>query len=50
MNVDVIAAFLKLKMGLSLTPKEERSLKGATDPSAVIDDLRKLTRAQITPH
>jgi DNA sulfur modification protein DndB len=32
------ASFLKLKMGLSLTPAEARSIKGAT---AIMNDLRK---------
>jgi DNA sulfur modification protein DndB len=44
------ASFLKLKMDLTLTPKEERSLKGATDTSIVIDDLRKFSRQQSTSH
>jgi DNA sulfur modification protein DndB len=44
------ASFLKLKMDLALSPKEERSLKGATDASLVIDDLRKLSRQQSTAH
>ena len=44
------AAFLKLKIDLPLTPREERSLKGATDPSIVIDDLRKLSQPQATTH
>jgi DNA sulfur modification protein DndB len=35
------ASFIKLKMGLRLTPQEERSLKGATDVPAIMDDLRK---------
>jgi DNA sulfur modification protein DndB len=35
------ASYLKLKMGLKLTPQEERSLKGATDISSVLDNLRK---------
>ena len=35
------ASFLKLKMGLKLTPAEERSIKGATDISSIINDLRK---------
>jgi DNA sulfur modification protein DndB len=35
------ASFLKLKMGLTLTPAEERSLRGATDLSTVVADLRR---------
>ena len=37
------ASFLKLKMGLKLTPAEERSIKGATDISLIMNDLRKFT-------
>ena len=36
------ASFLKTKMGLKLTPAEERSLKGATDISSITNSLRKL--------
>jgi DNA sulfur modification protein DndB len=36
------ASYLKLKMGLPLTPQEERSLRGATDVSFVMESLRKL--------
>lgn len=36
------ASFLKTKMGLPLTAQEDRSLKGATDISSVLDGLRKL--------
>jgi DNA sulfur modification protein DndB len=36
------ASFLKLKMALPLTPAEERSLKGATDLSSILGDLRKV--------
>jgi hypothetical protein len=33
---------LKVKFGLKLTPAEERSLKGATDATSIMDDLKKL--------
>lgn len=33
-------AFLKVKMGLKLTPGEERSLKGATDITSITDALK----------
>ena len=36
------SSFLKLKFGLALTPAEERSLKGATDATSIMSDLRKL--------
>lgn len=36
------ASFLKLKMGLALTPAEERSLKGASDLTDILGDLRKI--------
>jgi DNA sulfur modification protein DndB len=36
------ASFLKLKLGLKLTPAEERSLKGATDTPSIMADLRQL--------
>jgi len=36
------SSFLKLKFGLKLTPAEERSLKGATDATSIMSDLRKL--------
>ena len=36
------SSFLKLKFGLTLTPAEERSLKGATDAKSIMSDLRKL--------
>jgi DNA sulfur modification protein DndB len=36
------SSFLKLKFGLKLTPTEERSLKGATDATSIMSDLRKL--------
>jgi len=36
------ASFLKLKLGLKLTPTEERSLKGATDTPSIVADLKKL--------
>jgi DNA sulfur modification protein DndB len=36
------ASFLKLKFGLKLTPAEERSLKGATDATSIMTDLKKL--------
>ncbi len=35
------ASFLKLKLGLGLTPGEERSLKGATDLGSIIKDLKR---------
>jgi DNA sulfur modification protein DndB len=41
------ASFLKVKMGLKLTPQEERSLKGATDVSSVMDNLRKLVQPAV---
>lgn len=34
--------FLKVKFGLKLTPAEERSLKGATDATSIMTDLKKL--------
>lgn len=37
-------SFIKLKMGLPLTPSEERSLKGATDISSLTDALRELVK------
>jgi DNA sulfur modification protein DndB len=42
------ASFLKLKLGLSLTPTEERSLKGATDVPAVLQSLRSLVSTVAT--
>lgn len=36
------ASFLKTKMGLRLTPAEERSLKGATDITTITNSLKKL--------
>jgi len=36
------SSFLKLKFGLKLTPAEERSLKGATDTTSIMTDLKKL--------
>jgi DNA sulfur modification protein DndB len=36
------ASFLKVKLGLPLTPSEERSLKGATDAPAILADLKRL--------
>ncbi len=36
------ASFLKIKMGLSLTASEERSLRGATDYKSIMTDLRQL--------
>lgn len=36
------ASLLKLKLGLKLTPAEERSLKGATDTPSIMADLKKL--------
>src|SRR5262249_44982158 len=35
------ASDLKVKFGLKLTPSEERSLKGSTDVSSIMTDLRK---------
>lgn len=35
-------SFLKVKLGLKLTPAEERSLKGATDTTSIMGDLKKL--------
>jgi len=35
------ASFLKVKMGLKLTPSEERSLRGATDTPAIMGELRR---------
>lgn len=34
------ASFLKVKMGLNLTPSEERSLRGATDVRSIMGDLQ----------
>lgn len=42
------ASYLKLRMGLKLTPNEERSLKGATDISSVLDNLRKFSKSSAT--
>lgn len=36
------ASFLKVKLGLKLTPAEERSLKGATDTPSIMADLKSL--------
>lgn len=36
------ASFLKVRLGLKLTPAEERSLKGATDTPSIMADLRQL--------
>lgn len=36
------SSFLKVKLGLHLTPGEERSLKGATDITSIMKDLKKL--------
>lgn len=36
------ASLLKVKLGLKLTPAEERSLKGATDTPSIMADLKKL--------
>lgn len=36
------ASFLKHKLGLKLTPSEERSLRGATDAPAILADLKNL--------
>ncbi len=41
------ASFLKIKMSLKLTPQEERSLKGATDVSSVVNNLRKLAHVPV---
>jgi DNA sulfur modification protein DndB len=35
------ASFLKVRLGLNLTPAEERSLKGATNLPSILDELRK---------
>lgn len=35
------ASFLKLKLGLELTASEQRSLRGATDVSSIMGDLRR---------
>jgi DNA sulfur modification protein DndB len=35
------ASLLKIKMGLTLTPSEERSLLGATDTPSIMGDLRR---------
>jgi DNA sulfur modification protein DndB len=35
------ASFLKIKLGLPLTTSEEKSLKGATDVSSIMDELKK---------
>jgi len=42
------ASFLKLKMGLKLTGAEERSIKGATDISSIMKELRKFTSEAAT--
>ncbi len=34
------ASFLKIKMGLALTPVEERSLRGATDVDSIMNELK----------
>jgi DNA sulfur modification protein DndB len=44
------ASYLKLKMRLKLTPQEERSLKGATDVSSVMDNLRKFAAQPTVRH
>jgi DNA sulfur modification protein DndB len=44
------ASYLKLKMGLKLTPQEERSLKGAADVSSVMDNLRKFATQPAVRH
>jgi DNA sulfur modification protein DndB len=38
------ASLLKLKMGLKLTPAEERSIRGATNVTSLMDALRKLVQ------
>lgn len=38
-------SFLKLKLGLQLTPAEERSLKGATDVPSIMSGLKKFVTA-----
>jgi DNA sulfur modification protein DndB len=35
------ASFIKLKLGLGLSPSEERSLRGATDVSSIMDGLKR---------
>jgi DNA sulfur modification protein DndB len=40
------ASFLKDKLGLPLTPAEERSLKGARNPAIVIEKLKAMTRGE----
>lgn len=41
-NREDTAAFLKTKLGLPLTPNEERSLRAAREPEAAIDELEFL--------
>ncbi|HUG71746.1 MAG TPA: DNA sulfur modification protein DndB [Pirellulaceae bacterium] len=40
-NREDTASFIKKKLGLPLTPNEERSLRAAMDPDAAINDLMK---------
>jgi len=39
------ASFLKVKMGLNLTPSEDRSLRGATDPRSIMNDLQRFLKS-----
>jgi DNA sulfur modification protein DndB len=39
------ASYIKIKLSLSLTPTEERSLKGATTIDAILGDLKRLITA-----
>jgi hypothetical protein len=41
------ASFLKLKMDLKLTPAEERSIRGATNLSHLMDSLRKFSNQPV---
>jgi DNA sulfur modification protein DndB len=40
------ASFVKWKLGLPLTPGEERSLRGATDVTTIIKDLKRLVHVE----
>jgi DNA sulfur modification protein DndB len=42
------ASYLKVRMGLKLSPAEDRSLRGATDVPSIMDELRKFT-AECSP-
>jgi DNA sulfur modification protein DndB len=44
------ASFLKVRMGLKLTPHEERSLRGATDVVSIMDGLRRFAHEPAAIH